>query len=131
MAGRTRELISRRTYNFNNGSAVITAVKLWDVTDATSGSLHVRVHSSDVASSSTIEVKAVQTGPTDEDPSTDFDGDTIATCSIDATVSGNAPILVSDGFTADFGPWLEIQVDGTQSGGNCTAEISVYGCAKD
>ena len=124
MAGTTRNVISKRSYNFDNGSATVVAVKAVDVTNWREGTLIVRVHDSGVASSSTLKVVAYITAPSDDEPSVDFVGTTAkATCTLTSTsAAGDLEVAA---LSDDFGAYLQIKVEGTQSGGNCNATISV------
>lgn len=87
------------------------------------------VHSEDVAASSTLKIVAYVTAPSGEDPALDFDyGTAVATCTINSSTV--APVLLLANLTAGFGAFLVIKIEGVQSGGNCTATISVEIVAK-
>lgn len=123
MSGTRMPIISKRAFNFDNGSATVVAVKAVDVTNWREGTLLVRVHESGVASSSTLKVEAYITAPSQEEPSVDFVGTTAkATCTLDS--SSSAGDLEVAALSDDFGAYLQINVVGTQSGGNCNATIS-------
>ena len=130
MSGTVIPLITKRDFNFDNGTATVTVVKAVPVSQYTEGVLLVRVHSSGIASSSTLEVRARTTAPTAEEPSVDFVNDTsMASVSLDSDAA--AGDLERAALTDDFGAFLQIQVEGTQDGGNCNAVISADLVLKD
>lgn len=129
MAGTTIPLITMREYDFASSGDVVV-VKAVPVQNWTSGTLQVRVHSTTVTSSSTLDVKAYTTAPTNEDPTKDFVADSAAvTAQIDSSTT--APGLVLGSLSANFGAFLRLVVEGTVSGGTCKATISADLVLKD
>ena len=88
------------------------------------GTLLVRVHDADLVNpSSQIEVRAVETAPSPEEPDADFEGTELAS----ATVTGTSePALVAADFSTPFGGAITVFVRGTQgsTGTNVTATLS-------
>ena len=121
MPGTIIPIISKREYDFSNGSANVVVVKSVDVSSWTEGIVAVRVHGKDIGGGN-IKVAAYTTAPTAEDPSEDFVGSSAA----EATVSsaGTPPQLVTATLTAGFGGFLRIVVEGTHTTGNTKATLS-------
>lgn len=129
MAGTTIPLITMREYDFASSGEVVV-IKAVPVQNWTSGILQVRVHATTVTSSSTIDVKAYVTAPTNEDPTKDFvAGSAAGTAQIDSSTT--APGLVLATVSANFGAFLRIVIAGTVSGGTCKATISADLVLKD
>ena len=124
MAGTRKTIIDKVEYNFNNGSGTVVAVKAMDVVNWREGALLVRVHSTDVASSSTLDVIARIIAPTEEEPSVDYIYTTTDIAKVTLNSSTTAPSLERAAMADDFGAYLQITVVGTKSGGNCAATIS-------
>jgi hypothetical protein len=95
------------------------------VDDYREATLLVRVHDADIVNpSSKIEVIAVETAPSPEEPDVDYGGTTLAT----ATVTGTSePALLAPSFSTPFGGAVTIYVRGTQgsAGTNVLATLSV------
>ena len=130
MSGTTIPLITKREYDFDAGAATVVIMKAVRVEQYTEALLELRVHANSVTSSSTIDLKAYTTAPTDEDPSNDFVAST-SSASAQITSSTAAPGLVVVGLTANFGGFLKITLEGTPSGGTCTATVSANLVLKD
>ena len=131
MPGQSQPILSKRLYNFVNGSATFVAAKAVPVVNWTQGSLLARVHDASFTGSSKIEVIAKTTAPSAEEPSVDFiaTGAAVATATID---SGNtAGDVEKAALGADFGAFLQITIVGTLDTGNCSATISIDLVVKD
>ena len=128
MSGTTIPLFSKRPFTFTlvgNGSQTIIITKAIDVSQYTSGTLEVRLHSNGTASGAHIFVEAYTTAPTPEDPTENFVVSGTPVASVDITTQ-SAPLLIVDALDANFGGMLMIAVRATQPGSPvaCTAELS-------
>jgi hypothetical protein len=115
-------IISKREYDFSNGNANVTVVKVLDCSAWTEGIVAVRVHGKDIGSGN-IKVVAYTSAPTSEDPAEDFiSSSASATATIDS--SGTVPQLVTSTLSAGFGGFLRIVVEGDAGSGNTRATLS-------
>lgn len=128
MAGVVKTIFCLRTWDFSglqsSTSEEYCILKDYPVGQFREGTILVRVHDADVVNpGSEIEVRAVDTAPSLEEPSVDFEGGEIASASVTGT---SEPALVSANFTAPFGRAVTIYVKGTQgsAGTNVTATLS-------
>ena len=131
MPGQSHTILSKRLFNFVNGSATFVVAKAVPVVNWTQGSLLARIHDASFTGNSKIEVIAKTTAPSAEEPSVDFiaTGTAVATATID---SGNsAGDVEKASLAADFGAFLQITVVGTLDTGNCSATISIELVLKD
>jgi hypothetical protein len=131
VAGTTIPLISRRTYNFDNGSATIVVAKAVNVVQWTSGLLVVRVHSASIGTSSSVKVSLFKTAPSAEDPATDFEDTSSAVASAGPSAGAGAGELETAALSSGFGGFLQVSVVGTLSTASCIAEISAELVLKD
>ena len=131
MPGQNIPILSKREYNFTNGSGTVIVAKAVPVAQWTQGSLGVRVHAASFTGNSKIEVVVKTTAPSPEEPSVDFIDTTaaIATATVD---SGNSVgDLERSALADDFGGFVQITVVGTLDTGNCVATISADLVVKD
>lgn len=131
MQNRVMTLVRKRLFDFSNISATPVTVVALDAIDVGcfgDALLAVRVHSNEIgAGGSTIQVEALNTAPSDEDPDLDFvEDDAAATVKVGDASNFPAGTLLLDGVEQGFGPALQIRVVGTRIGvAVVKAEISV------
>lgn len=118
MSGTIIPLFSKRSFTFSdlaaNKNQLLIIVKALDVSQYTSGTIEVRVHSNSCQSGTHIYVRAYTTTPSSEDPASLFVTLPLANVgSVDINTQ-SAPILVVDALDANFGGMLLISVEGYQ-----------------
>lgn len=132
MSSATIPLISRRSFDFSNiginGSVYTQLVKAIDVSQYTSGTLGVRIHSKNIVAGGSISVMAYMTAPTPEEPNVDFIDFTSAVATVAVDNSGTAPALELASLSSGFGGMLTIFVQGDQptAPGTIEAELSAF-----
>ena len=122
-------LFSKRSFDFSNlqngTTQTIVIAKAIDVSQYTSGTLEVRLHSNNTTiGSAHIYLQAHTTAPSIEDPSKDFYASgTVARVDINSQA---APLLAVASLGTNFGSMLRITMEAEQpaGGGLTSAELS-------
>jgi hypothetical protein len=121
MSGTTISLFSRREFDFSKVQGQrcvdIMLVKAVDVSQYTSGTLEVRVHSRTISGvGANICVLAYTTAPTAEDPTVDFVDYSapVASITVDDSDRRAPPVLATAALSPGFGGMLAIVVRGAQ-----------------
>src|SRR5690606_13480434 len=135
MSGTTTPLFSRREFDFSqvrgDRHVEILLIKAVDVSQYTSGTLEVRVHSKDISGpGACISILAYTTAPTAEDPSVDFvDWSSPVAVIVVDHADDDAPSLLTTALWPRFGGMLAIVIRGTQAPkpvARLTAELSAF-----
>lgn len=116
-------VIPKTSYDFTSGSSTHVVTKALDVTRYLGGSLLLRSHEHSITSGGSVVVVVKVSAPSDEDPGTDFVGETVATATLDSATAA-APLLIKDNLDQNFAGFLWIEVVGTQGTGTTQATIS-------
>lgn len=136
MAGTIIPVFTKRTFDFSNLGSSATAeyvmVKSLDVSQWTSVSLWIRVHSNSIApDDAEIQVVVYPTDPSAEEPSVDFvDSDTYAYYAVQKSTA--APGLLGLNISSISDGFVRISVKGVQGStpGTSSADLSVDVVAK-
>lgn len=115
MTGIVHQITTRRTFDFTNLTNAafmeVSLVRAFDVTDAKTIDLVVRVHSRNVTGGASVEVIARAISLTGEEPDTDFlsAGSDLATIPLNTA----APIMHVASLTPPWGSMIRLLVKGT------------------